>query len=131
MRKPCLRASGKKPLRQIHDHVARKLGPQRFRIWIRNSTQFTLANGHLRIDVPNPFVGRWIENNFQDAITDAVFEVTRRKVQVAYSVDASLATRLRKSQLDSHCSTRRTGLYSATPCSRSRTRNSLKIFGPA
>lgn len=86
---------------QIHDRVALKLGPQRFRIWIRNSTQFTLANGHLRIDVPNPFVGRWIENNFQDAITDAVFEVTQRKVQVAYSVDASLATRLRKSQLDS------------------------------
>jgi chromosomal replication initiator protein len=86
---------------QIHQKIAQKLGPQRFRVWIKNSTQFTLADGHLRIDVPNPFVGRWIENNFQDAITESVFEVTDCKVNVAYSVDAGLATKLRKSQLDS------------------------------
>ena len=86
---------------QIHQKIAQKLGPQRFRVWIKNSTQFTLADGHLRIDVPNPFVGRWIENNFQDAITESVLEVTDCNVQVAYSVDAGLATKLRKSQLDS------------------------------
>jgi chromosomal replication initiator protein len=86
---------------QIHNRLAQKLGPQRYRIWIKNSTHFTLANGHLRIDVPNPFVGRWIENNFQDAINDAVFEVTQRNIEIAYSIDASLTGRLRKSQLDS------------------------------
>ena len=88
-------------LSQIHSRIAQKLGPQRYRIWIKNSTNLTLANGHLRIDVPNPFVGRWIENNFQETIREAVLEVTQKPVQVAYSVDVNLTTRQRKSQLDS------------------------------
>jgi chromosomal replication initiator protein len=86
---------------QIRDTIARKLGPQRFRIWIKNSTNLTLADGHLRIDVPNPFTGRWIENNFHDAICEAVREVIDRPVEVVYAVDAGLAAHQRKSQLNS------------------------------
>jgi len=96
-----LNADATDTVSQIRERIAQKLGPQRYRIWIKNSTNLILADGHLRIDVPNPFVGRWIENNFHEAISEAAFEVTHRRLEVAYSVDASLTSRQRKSQLDS------------------------------
>ncbi len=85
----------------IQEGVAEKLGPKKFRVWIKDSTNFVLANGHLRVDVPNPFVGRWIENNYRETISEVAATVLQRPVEILFSVDANLATRVRKKQLDS------------------------------
>jgi len=85
---------------EIRGRVAQKLGPQRFNLWLKNSTRFALTDDYLEVGVPNPFIGGWIENHFTDQITEAVREVTGKEVQVAYSVNPSLMENLGKSQLD-------------------------------
>ena len=45
---------------QIREQLADQIGPQRFSIWFKHSTQFDVADGLLNIGVPNQFVGTWI-----------------------------------------------------------------------
>ncbi len=80
--------------------VAQKLGPQRFNLWFKNTTRFALTDGYLEVDVPNPFIGGWIESHFTDQIAEAAREVIGKDLQIAYSVNPSLMGNLRKSQLD-------------------------------
>jgi chromosomal replication initiator protein len=86
---------------QIRDRIAQKVGPQRFKIWFKNSTRFSCADGFVKVGVPNVFIGGWIENHFSDAITDAAKDVLGHDVQVAYSIDPDLFRNLRKTQLNS------------------------------
>jgi chromosomal replication initiation ATPase DnaA len=48
----------------INQALAEKVGPQKFRIWFRNSTRMTLSGGYLKIGVPNLFIASWLENHF-------------------------------------------------------------------
>jgi len=52
----------------INDALAEKVGPQKFRIWFKNSTRLTFADGYLKIGVPNLFIASWIENHFSNEI---------------------------------------------------------------
>jgi chromosomal replication initiator protein len=85
----------------IQTKIAEKLGAQRYKVWFKNATQFTLADGHLKISVPNAFICGWIERNFSDAIQEVAQEVAGTACLVSFSVDPRLLQALRKHQLNS------------------------------
>jgi len=85
----------------INDAIAEKVGPQKFRIWFRNSTRLTLTEGYLKVGVPNLFIASWIENHFSNEISEAVRAVTGNSRKVTFAIDPELSGNLRRTQLDS------------------------------
>ncbi|MCK6456100.1 MAG: chromosomal replication initiator protein DnaA [Phycisphaerae bacterium] len=86
---------------QIRIRIAEIVGPKRFKVWFRNATRLSIADGILKVGVPNLFIGSWIENHFSDAINSAARDVLGRDVRVCYAIDPVLLRQLRKSQLNS------------------------------
>jgi len=84
----------------LEKRVAELVGRQRYRLWFEDATHLTVADGFLKVGVPNLFVGHWIENHFSSALLQAATEVVGRPVEVAVTIDASLARKLRKKQPD-------------------------------
>ncbi len=72
---------------KINDVIARKVGPQRYRIWFKNSTRLIMEDGYVKVGVPNLFVGGWLENHFGGQINEAVEEVTAKPMKVIYTID--------------------------------------------
>lgn len=85
----------------LQSKIAERLGPQRYKVWFKNATQFALADGHLKVSTPNNFICGWIEKHFADSIAEAVAEVTGREHRVSFVVDSKLIPSLRKHQLNS------------------------------
>ncbi len=86
---------------QVQAKIREKLGAQRYKVWLKNATQFTMADGHLKVSAPNAFICGWIERHLADPIADAVREATGREHQVSFVVDPKLLHALKKRQLDS------------------------------
>lgn len=86
---------------QLESRIAEKVGPQRFKLWFKNTTHFHLSDGFLKIGVPNMFIGSWIENHFSDVLAEAVAELTGEEPRLSFLIDPSLAKNLKKRQLDS------------------------------
>ncbi|MCH8881574.1 MAG: chromosomal replication initiator protein DnaA [Planctomycetes bacterium] len=86
---------------QVEARIAEKIGPQRHKLWFKNTTHFQLSDGFLKIGVPNMFIGSWIENHFSEVITEAVAELTGEEPRLSFLIDPSLAKNLKKRQLDS------------------------------
>ncbi|MBN1788757.1 MAG: chromosomal replication initiator protein DnaA [Sedimentisphaerales bacterium] len=84
----------------INQKLAERIGQQKFRIWFKNSTHFTLSDNYLKVGVPNPFVGSWIENHFLIDITAAVTAVTGSAKKVTFNIEPELNGNQRRSQLD-------------------------------
>ena len=89
---------GETAVSDIQSCIANRIGPHRYKIWFRNATRLTLANGYLKVGVPNLFVGGWIEDHFTDVISDAAREVTGGDVNVTVSIDPELAGAIHKTQ---------------------------------
>lgn len=89
------------PVDRIRDRIEQLIGPQRFKVWFRNCTQFTWADGFLKVGVPNLFISGWIEDHYDDAIKQASLEVLGEQATVTYCVDAVLFRKMRKSTLNS------------------------------
>jgi chromosomal replication initiator protein len=88
----------------INEALAEKVGPQKFRIWFKNSTRLTLAGGYLKVGVPNLFIASWIENHFINEISQAVQAATGgppEAVKITFAIDPELAGQQRRTQLDS------------------------------
>jgi len=85
----------------INEAIAEKVGPQKFRIWFKNSTKLSLANGYLKIGVPNLFIASWIENHFSNEINQAVRAATGSGCNITFTVDPELSGHQRRTQLDS------------------------------
>jgi chromosomal replication initiator protein len=86
---------------RLQTRVAELIGAQRYKVWFKDATQFTIADDFLKVGVPNLFVGRWIENHFSDSIAQAANEVAGRSLDVIVSIEPNLAKKLRKKQPDS------------------------------
>ncbi len=86
---------------QLESRIAEKVGPQRYKLWFKNATQFHLTEGYLKVGVPNMFIGSWIENHFSDVIQEAAKELMGDEPHLSFSIDPSLAKNLKKRQLDS------------------------------
>jgi chromosomal replication initiator protein len=85
----------------INEALARKVGPQKYRIWFKNSTKMTFTGGYLKVGVPNLFIANWIENHFSNEITQAVREVAGSSPKITFTIDPELSGSLRRVQLDS------------------------------
>ncbi|MCK4753034.1 MAG: hypothetical protein KAS75_06285, partial [Planctomycetes bacterium] len=85
----------------INEAIAERVGPQKFRIWFKNSTMLTLVDGYVKIGVPNLFIASWIENHFSNEISQAVRAVTGSERKITFSIDPELSGHQRRAQLDS------------------------------
>jgi chromosomal replication initiator protein len=85
----------------INEALAEKVGPQKFRIWFKNSTKLTLSDGYLKVGVPNLFIASWIENHFSNEISQAVRAVTGGNQKISFTIDPELSGHQRRTQLDS------------------------------
>jgi chromosomal replication initiator protein len=88
----------------INEALAERVGPQKFRIWFKNSTKLTLTGEYLKVGVPNLFIASWIENHFLDEINQAVRAVTGGSPKVTFAIDPELSSSQRRTQLDSQAS---------------------------
>ena len=48
----------------VAEALAERIGSQKYRIWFQSCARFTLADGYLKIGVPNPFMANWLESHF-------------------------------------------------------------------
>jgi len=85
----------------VNEALNERIGPQKFRIWFKNSTRFTLTDGYLKVGVPNLFIASWIENHFINDICQAVHTVTGQNQKISFSIDPELSGHQRRTQLDS------------------------------
>jgi len=85
----------------VNEALAEKIGSQKYRIWFKNSTSFTLSAGYLKIGVPNLFIAGWIENHFLSELGEAVRQVTDADVKITITIDPELSGHQRRTQLDS------------------------------
>ena len=85
----------------IRQEIATRVGPQRYNIWFKNTTDLTLTDHHLKVGVPNQFIGSWLESNLTDCIAEAARHVTGHDVRVVFAIAPSLSDKQRKTQLDS------------------------------
>jgi chromosomal replication initiator protein len=82
----------------INEVLAEKIGAQKYRIWFKNSTKFTLLSPgsgdggvYLKICVPNLFIANWIENHFSKQITQAVHKVIGIGAKITFTIDPELS----------------------------------------
>ena len=87
-------------INDINEALAEKIGPQKFRIWFKNSTRMTLTEGYLKVGVPNLFIAGWIENHFSNEISQAVRAVTGDDRKLTFAIDPELTGHQRRTQLD-------------------------------
>jgi len=85
----------------INEVLAEKVGPQKFRIWFKNSTRLTLTDAYLKVGVPNLFIASWIENHFSNEINEAVQAVTGGSRKITFTIAPELSGHQRRTQLDS------------------------------
>ncbi len=89
------------PVSLLETSIAEKVGPQRYKLWFKNATRLSITDGVIGVDVPNVFVGEWIERHFSDTIKEAAREITGEEHEVRFSVDPSVAGQMRRKQPDS------------------------------
>ncbi|MGA2173261.1 MAG: chromosomal replication initiator protein DnaA [Sedimentisphaerales bacterium] len=85
----------------VNDAIAAKIGQQKFRIWFKHSTRLTLADGHLKVGVANPFISTWLESHFHAAISEAAKAVVGANCQVWFTIDPQLCGHHKPSTFDS------------------------------
>ena len=86
---------------RLADAIQQRVGQQKYKIWFQNSTKLSVEDGHLKVGVPNMFIGTWIEQHYSSPITEAVREAVGKPLEVVYTIDPDLFTHLRKGQWDS------------------------------
>ncbi len=86
---------------ELHDRIAQKVGPQRYKVWFKGTTEFAFADEFVSVSVPNQFVGSWIEKHFVEVIRSISSDLAGKTLDVAFVIDPELAKNLRKKQPDS------------------------------
>ncbi len=75
----------------ITETLAERIGSQKYKIWFQSCARFALAEGALKIGVPNPFTANWLESHFLREIKQAVQAATGGPLQVSFFVDPGLS----------------------------------------
>jgi chromosomal replication initiator protein len=86
---------------RLNDAIAEQVGPQRYKVWFRGSTALAFADGFVQVNVPNQFVGGWIEKNFSEVIREAASHIAGKPLDVVFTIDPAVAKKVRKKQPDS------------------------------
>ena len=74
----------------INDAIAQRIGQQKFRIWFKNSTRLTFADGLLKVGVANSFMATWLESHFHAEIADSARAVLGDNCQLCFTIDPQL-----------------------------------------
>jgi len=82
----------------INEALSARIGTQKFRIWFKNATRFTITEEYLKIGVPNLFMATWLESHFLTEIDRAVRAAIGESRKVTFNIDAELSGHQRKSQ---------------------------------
>ncbi|HUW20295.1 MAG TPA: chromosomal replication initiator protein DnaA [Sedimentisphaerales bacterium] len=85
----------------LNEAITERVGQQKFRIWFKNSTKFTLSDEYLKIGVPNLFIAGWLESHFLNEISQAVHAATGAGRKITFTIDPELSGCQRQPQLDS------------------------------
>jgi chromosomal replication initiator protein len=86
----------------INDAIAQRIGQQKFRIWFKNSTRLTFADGLLKVGVANSFMATWLESHFHAEIADSARAVVGDNCQLCFTIDPQLCDRHSPGSLDWH-----------------------------
>jgi len=84
----------------IAEALMGRIGPQKYKIWFQNCARFTLAEGYLKIGVPNPFMANWLESHFLRDIKAAAQAATGGHPTIAFAVDSDLSEKRRPSVVE-------------------------------
>lgn len=74
----------------IGEALAERIGPQKYRIWFQSCARFTLADGYLKIGVPNPFMANWLESHFLRDLKAAAHTATGVHPKISFTIDSTL-----------------------------------------
>ncbi len=86
--------------KEIESLVATKVGSQKYSVWFKDTTQFTMIDGHLNVRTPNHFVGDYIERNFAGVIVEAARDVLGYEPSISFTIEPALARGVGKKQPD-------------------------------
>jgi len=75
---------------KIEHSLEQRIGRKRFQLWFKDSARLTLDDHQLRVQVPNNWVGGWIENNFSDQLQAATREATGLTPSLRFEINARL-----------------------------------------
>ena len=81
----------------IAEALAEGIGPQKYRIWFQSCARFTLADGYLKIGVPNPFMANWLESHFLRDLQAAAHAATGGHPKISFAIDSELTGDRRRS----------------------------------
>ncbi|HRS11411.1 MAG TPA: chromosomal replication initiator protein DnaA [Sedimentisphaerales bacterium] len=75
----------------IAEALVGRIGPQKYKIWFQSCARFTLAEGSLKIGVPNPFMANWLESHFLRDIQAAAHAATGSHPTVSFVIESELS----------------------------------------
>jgi chromosomal replication initiator protein len=76
---------------EIEHKLEERIGARRFQLWFKNSSRLQVEGLKVLIEVPNNFIGGWIENHFSDQLKTIATEVLPGKPEISYQVNPELA----------------------------------------
>jgi len=74
----------------VAEALAERIGPQKYGIWFQSCARFTLADGYLKIGVPNPFMANWLESHFLRDIKAAAHSATGTHPKISFAIESGL-----------------------------------------
>jgi chromosomal replication initiator protein len=74
----------------VAEALAERIGPQKYGIWFQSCARFTLADGYLKIGVPNPFMANWLESHFLRDIKAAAYGATGTHPKISFAIESGL-----------------------------------------
>ena len=72
--------------------LQQRLGAKRFGLWFDGKIRLSIADDRLTVAVGSPFLLNWMQRQFKAELTGAAQSVLGASADVAFAVDASLAT---------------------------------------
>lgn len=77
-------------VQEIEQKLEERIGARRFQLWFKNSSRLQVEGSQIQIEVPNNFIGGWIENHFSDQLRAAAGEVLQGKPEIIYQINPQL-----------------------------------------
>jgi chromosomal replication initiator protein len=79
-------ATAQAQVASIVQALAERIGPEKHRLWFGETSNVALADGSLRITVPNTFTANWIETHYLEQIRTVAEAVLGHCPKVTFSV---------------------------------------------
>ena len=85
----------------ITEALAERIGRHKYKIWFKSCARFALAEGYLKVGVPNPFLAGWLEGHFAREIQAAAESVLGSSPELSFVIDPELSGDRRRSPVGS------------------------------